>query len=339
MIEALSETYKELAAEAMGVAAAQVSVLMIHRLHEDKNYADQSVYLFFLDRERFPSAVGKVGFDPAGAHYLEREHRGLQSLTEHLKAMPEASVPRPLLYRDVAGCRILLQSALRGDKVATWLSQTGRLNGRFDRFLTWAADWSAALGRATWSDGSGVARDWIDEFNVKLDCTGRSRALLEGAAREVWEAYGRNLPAVLAHGDFCGENILGDERRYGVIDWEHCDETSIPCYDMLDLCLWVVFRVEGHAEPDPFAALERLVNGRDPLARQLRRALGRYAAAMGLKREILPSLLTLAWAGYCLKKLRYLPRDESGRFARARAGVRKILETPPAVLSGDRDTG
>jgi hypothetical protein len=101
----------------------------------------------------------------------------------------------------------------------------------------------------------------------------------------------------------------------------------------------VVFRVEGHAEPDPFAALERLVNGRDPLARQLRRALGRYAAAMGLKREILPSLLTLAWAGYCLKKLRYLPRDESGRFARARAGVRKILETPPAVLSGDRDTG
>lgn len=337
MIDVLSETYKQLAAQSMEVFPGQVSVLMIHRPHEDKNYADQSVYFFFLPRERFPSAVGKVGFDPAGAHYLEREHRGLQSLTERGKAIPADSVPRPLLYREVAGRQVLLQSALRGEKVASWLTPGLRLNGRLGRFLAWAADWNAALGRATRTDGGGLVPVWTEEFNVKLDRTGRSRRLLDGAARDVWERFGQTFPAVLAHGDFCGENILEHDEHYGVIDWELCDELSMPCYDILDLCLWIAFRTEGHLEPDPFAALERLLNGRDPLARELRCTLGRYAAAMGFQREILPPLVTLAWAGYCLKKFRYLERDETGHFARARIAVRKILDTPAEVLSGDRE--
>jgi hypothetical protein len=335
MIDALSETYKELAAETMGVSPNQVSVLMVHRPHEDKNYADQSVYFFFLPRERFPSAVGKVGFDPAGAHYLERERRGLQFLTERGQAIPEKSVPRLLLYREVGGRQTLLQSALRGEKISTWLTPGTRLSGRLGRFLAWAADWSAALGRASRTDGIGLVPTWTEEFSVKLDRTGRSRVLLDGAARDVWAGFGRSFPAVLAHGDFCGENILGDDERYSVIDWELCDELSVPTYDIVDLCLWVAIRTEGHVEPDPFAALERLLHARDPLARELRRTLGRYAAAMGIARELLPPLVTLAWAGYCLKKFRYLERDETGHFARARVAVRKILDTPPEVLSGE----
>ena len=88
-------------------------------------------------------------------------------------------------------------------------------------------------------------------------------------------------------------------------------------------------------EPDPFAALERLLNGRDLLARELRCTIGRYAAAMGIARDVLPPLVTLAWAGHCLKKFRHLRRDESGHFARARVAVCKILDTPAEVLSGD----
>lgn len=337
MIEALSETYKAMAAKAMGVRASDVSILMIHRPTEDKDYADQSVYLFFLPHERFPSAVGKVGFDPAGAYYLERERRGLLSLTERGNGIPEASVPRLLHYGEVAGRQALLQSALRGEKVSTWLTPGTRLHGRLGRFLEWAAGWSAALGRATRTDGASLVSVWTDEFSVKMDRTGRARALLEGAARRVREGFGGTIPSVLAQGDFCGENILGDDERYGVIDWELCDEHSLPTYDIVDLCLWVAFRTEGHLEPDPFAALERLLHGQDPLARELRRTLGRYADETGFSRELLPPLVGLAWAGYCLKKFQHLDRDESGIFARARMAVRKILATPAEVLSGDRE--
>ena len=337
MIDALSNTYRELAAETMGVPAGKISILMVHRPHEEKDYADQSIYFFFLTGERFPSAVGKVGFDPAGAHYLDRERRGLQSLGDREKAIPASSVPRLLLYREVGGRHALLQSALRGEKVSTWLIPGMRLNGRLRRFLAWAADWSAALGRATRTDGEGLVPIWIEEFSVKLDRTNRSRALLDGAAKKVWEGFGSTFPAVLAHGDFCGENILGDDECYGVIDWELCDALSVPTYDIVDLCLWVAFRTEGHVEPDPFAALERLLNGRDLMARELRCTLGRYAAAMGIAREFLPPLVALAWAGHCLKKFGHLRRDETGHFARARVAVRKILETPAEVISGDRE--
>jgi aminoglycoside phosphotransferase (APT) family kinase protein len=337
MIDVLTEAYKELAAGALGLPPGEISILMIHRPHEDKDYADQSVYFFFLQDEEFPAAVGKVGFDPAGAHYLEREHQGLQSLSQHWKTVPPASVPRVLLYQEVAGRQALLQSALPGEKISTWLTPASDLSRRLRRFLVWAAEWNAALGRATRGDAAAMVPFWIEEFCTKLDRTGRSRVLLEGAARTVRDASGGALPAVLAHGDFCGENILGDGERYGVIDWELCDALAMPTYDILDLCLWVAFRTEGHTDPDPFAALERFLNGRDQLAQELRRTLGRYAAEMGIAWEVLPSQVTLAWVAYCLKKYRHLPKDESGHFARARVGVRKILATPGEVLAGARD--
>ena len=211
------------------------------------------------------------------------------------------------------------------------------MTARLSRFLAWGGDWSASLGRATRGEASALVPVWTEEFTRKLDRTGKSRALLETAAREVWDCFDRSFPSVLAHGDFCGENILEHERSYGVIDWELCDEISIPFYDILDLCLWVIFRTEGQGEADPFGALERLLNGNDPLAHELRSTLGRYARRMGFPKEALPSMATLAWAGYCLKKFRYLDRDETGNFARARAGVRKILETPASVLAGERD--
>jgi aminoglycoside phosphotransferase (APT) family kinase protein len=337
VIDALSNTYKELAAATLGVPPGEVSVLMVHRPHEEKDYADQSVYFFFQGGERFPSVVGKVGFDPAGAHYLERERRGLQSLGDCKSEIPSSSVPRLLLYQEVGGRHALLQSALRGEKISSWLTPGMRFNGRLRRFLGWAADWNAALGRATRTERGEATPGWIDQFCLKLDRTGRSRALLEAAARDVWEGFGKTFPAVLAHGDFCGENILDDDERYGVIDWELCEELSVPTYDILDLCLWVLYRTEGQPEPDPFSALERLLNGRDLLARELRGVLGRYAEGMGIRPALLPPLIALTWTGYCLNKFRDLERDETGHFARARVGVRKILGTPGEILSGGRD--
>jgi len=339
MIEALSRTYKELAAETLGLSPSQISILMVHRPQEEKDYADQSVYLFFREGQPYPAVVGKVGFDPAGAHYLERERRGLTALGGCQQTISATSVPRLLLYKEVAGRNALLQSALRGERVSTWLTPGMRVNGRLRRFLAWAADWSASLGRATRVDRGEEAPAWTDEFARKMDRTGRSWGWIEGATQAVRKGFEGSVPAVLAHGDFCGENILGDGEQYGVIDWELCEELSVPTYDILDLCLWVVSRTEGHIEPDPFASLERLIKGRDPLARELRSALGRYAAAMGFDRELLGPLMTLAWSGYCLSKFKHLERDETGHFARARVAVRKILDAPPDVLAGERDAG
>src|SRR2546425_4184375 len=130
MIDALSNTYRELAAETMGVPAGKISILMVHRPHEEKDYADQSIYFFFLTGERFPSAVGKVGFDPAGAHYLDRGRRGLQSPGDREKAIPASSGPPPLLFRGVGGRHAPPPSALPGEKGSTWLIPGVRLHRR-----------------------------------------------------------------------------------------------------------------------------------------------------------------------------------------------------------------
>jgi hypothetical protein len=334
MIDNLMGACRNVAAGALGVDASRVSVMLLHRPHEDKNYADQTIFFFFVRPGSLPSAVGKVGFDPAGAHYLDREFRVLQNLSTRLTGAARDSVPRPLFSGAVAGRRLAIQTALPGEKVSRWIAPAAKAGSRCDRFLEWAADWLAAVGLATRADGSGLIPVWTEEFTVKLDRTGRSRALLESAARDVWEGFGQGFPSVLAHGDFCGENILGNGNGgYSVIDWELCDEFSLPTYDLLDLSLWILFRSEG--ERDPFGALDRLLNGTDPLAGQLRRCLGRYADALEIPHPLLPPLLTLSWAGYCLKKFRFLEQDETGNFARARAGVRKILETEPRFLAGE----
>jgi len=233
--------------------------------------------------------------------------------------------------------QILLQSAVRGQSVTPRIRPGVAVGGFFSRLLDWAADWSADLGRVTRGDAGALVPVWTEEFNTKLDPTGHSRALLETAAREVWDAFGQSFPSVMAHGDFCGDNILENRGQFGVIDWELYDELSIPGYDLLDLSLWCSFRSEGTGEVEPFNALERLLNGLDPLARKLRQTLGRYAQGMGYPHSVLPSLFTLAWAGYCLKKFSYLKQDQTGHFARARAGVMKIAATPPEVLAGWRD--
>jgi len=109
-----------------------------------------------------------------------------------------------------------------------------------------------------------------------------------------------------------------------VIDWELCDELSFPIYDILDLCLWVVFG-RGQGEVDPFNALERLLNGDDPLARELRSTLGRYARRMGFPKEALPPMVTLAVG-------RILPEEVSlpgtGRDGELRQGPRGGEEDP-----------
>jgi len=66
MIEALSKTYGDFAAAGIGARRGDVSVMLVHRPHEDKNYADQSVYFFFLPREKFPIAVGRSASIPPG---------------------------------------------------------------------------------------------------------------------------------------------------------------------------------------------------------------------------------------------------------------------------------
>ncbi len=336
VFEAMGDVYRNLVAEKMVVPPGDLAAIMIHRREDEKKYADQSVYFYFLPREKFPAAVGKVGFDAAGAYFLEREHRGLLSINSLNGGLPAGSFPRPLLFREVSGRRFLLQSALRGEKVVRWIVPGTRRSARLSRFLEWTADWSASLGRATRGEASALVPVWTEEFSRKLDRTGKSRALLETAAREVWDRFDLSFPSVLAHGDFCGENILDHEGSFGVIDWELCDEISLPLYDILDLSLWVIFRIEGRGEADPFGALERLLRGTDPLAQELRSTLGRYARRMRFPEGALRPVAALAWAGYCLKKFEYLPRDEMGSFARARAGVRKILDTPAVVLAGER---
>ena len=296
---------------------------MIQRHQNGRKQANQSVYLFFLPRERFPSAVGKVGFDHASAAYLERERKGLECVRSLTKGQLPGSFPHPLLSREVAGRRFLLQSAIRGEKISSWFTPGSRMSSRCSNLLAWAADWTAALGRTSRGEASALVPVWTEEFTRKLDRTGKSRALLEGAARQVWDGCGGSFPSVLAHGDFCGENILEHRGQFGVIDWELCDEISLPTYDVLGLCLWIVVRREGHLEADPFGALERLLKGDDPLDRALRSLLGSYTRKMGLPWEILPSLLALSWAGFCLMRFHHLELDEFGNFARARAGAQK----------------
>ena len=77
--------FTDIAAQGLGVTPRDLTVMMIHRPHEDKNYVDQSIYFFFLPEQRYPAADeggGRDGGDEPAARALTADEAAMAGAFE-----------------------------------------------------------------------------------------------------------------------------------------------------------------------------------------------------------------------------------------------------------------
>ncbi len=259
-------------------------------------------FLFVLSGERHPhskaifyclpqgrsgqTVVVKIQKGEPHLPLLENEHQRLRALhgLEGLKGL-EASIPRPLLFGEVAGHPVLIETYLPG------IPFSKHARRRDPQCFLRVVDWLQAFHTRTRGAAVRLAPEEIRRYF--LDPVEPAMRLLDGrrAVRSSLDAYRRRaedlagtpLPFVFGHNDLCLNNLRLQGDRLGVIDWEFSRYPDLPLADLLNAFLFFAMTWKRLSYPEAF----RLAfSGDNPLAQLLRRCTREYCSHLGLSASL-----------------------------------------------------
>ncbi len=131
----------------------------------------------------------------------------------------------------------------------------------------------------------------------------RTRELAEPLTLQV-------LPRVFEHGDLSSPNVLIDEGRVGVVDWELANPTGWPAVDVYFFLTYVAFaRSDAGSTGKHVEAFADAFFGSPAWARPY---VMDYAKALGLSSRSLRPLFLLTWARYVASLVARLQDDKEG---------------------------
>ena len=264
-----------------------------------------------------PTVVAKVS--PV-AERLEHESGALETLAKAARSAG-AEVPRPL-GRSVlgSGTSVVLQTPVAGRVLAEHVAgRPARFERALERIAAWLLEWqqSSARGAALApriEEVLAAATTVAAMLDSGEEYLGRVRAL---AARV--EAA---IPLVAAHQDLTAINVLDDDGRLGIVDWEHARADGLPLTDLL------------YAAADLSAAVGRYADRRGAFLdcfsedgrwrSLLAHAERRVARGLGFSEEAADLCFHACWAHHAANELR-ASGGEPGEFvelARLAAEIR-----------------
>jgi hypothetical protein len=202
------------AAADLGVSHGAASLLTLH----DAATSSRSVLLLFDRKSPSPRWALKISRRTDPTTRLEHERRGLAAAH---RASPRvaAHVPAFLGVVNAEGCTASVETAAAGVSLSSFL-RSARNDAAKEETLDAIARWICELARTTATPSSAVET---------------LRARIASTAGPATASFVRQLPAVpgvLQHRDLGGTNIIVDEGRFTVIDWEH-SRVGLP---LLDTC-------------------------------------------------------------------------------------------------------
>jgi hypothetical protein len=120
---------------------------------------------------------------------------------------------------------------------------------------------------------------------------------------------GREVPIVLAHGDFTEANCLFDVggRLAGVVDWEVANGDSLPLLDLLQL-MPVGGEVAADGRWQRFGAW--LTLWREPARVVADSVMGGYIKALDVPIQVIPALTMMQWATHVAERIEARRGDE-----------------------------
>jgi hypothetical protein len=239
-----------------------------------------------------PSLVAKVPRSDASPPALAREAINLRAL-ESLAAGGLTGIPRLVPASTLPG---LLETVVPGQEI-----HPARVRRDPDRYLDAVVSWLINLHVASRGDCGDAPRWWEDSVERPLQ---RIEALFAPGTRErELTAHTRalaeplraaGLPHVFEHGDLSAPNLLLDDDRVGVVDWELGDPEGLIASDLFFFLTFVAFARSRANSMQRYREAFREAFFVDGAWTQ--RWVRRYASRLELDSASLPALFVLTWA-------------------------------------------
>jgi aminoglycoside phosphotransferase (APT) family kinase protein len=257
-----------------------------------------------------PGAVVKVARRAEDDAATRREHEVLAVVRERLDDRLKGSVPEPIALLGEQGRMAIVQGSVAGvsalARLRRWPQPTGR--GRRDLALTaeWLASLHARTARLRAVPGSPA---WLEHVDAPLErfasCfeVGEPVVRLLERLRAHAAAAASGLPIVTEHRDLGPWNVLIDDGRIRVIDWEAARDGPAMTDLVYAILHWSFVANGATSEADRRSLVRGLLAGAGgPPGEQVRGTLHRYGDAVGVDRQLIPSLVVLTLAGQALDR-------------------------------------
>jgi hypothetical protein len=176
-----------------------------------------------------------------------------------------------------------------------------------DRLATWLAGWSHAT--AAVSSAGILTRELAGAASV-LEPRIPSSAGYFAHLSQLIASQGDSIPCVASHNDLTMWNVLVQESRLGILDWEGARSRGIPLVDLFYAVVDAAAACESYR--DRRAAFESCLTGvrresMEPLVQ-------RVGQPLGLSREAVEVCFHLCWLGHAANEVRRRPKDPAGPF-------------------------
>lgn len=266
--------------------------------------------LVFADDRDAPELVLKVNRDPGYPDSVEREFAGFSAVHARVRACG-AGIPRPVFLERVGRHVVFGQTALPGRPFpARAFQRSERVRSRLvaplvDRAFDWLTAFHVETSSGTWTlDARFIderCRAVFDAVVARYPEAGAWREELRGIERRLAKFEGALLPRGAVHGDFTHANLLFDDQRVSVVDWEDCEPDGFPLTDVFFLVCQLALSYHGE-ETTGTASFRRFLGGEGPVRKRVVDGLHAYAARLGFDPRLVGLLLPSFLGGLLVKE-------------------------------------
>lgn len=271
------------AASHAGLATTGLSAISLGD-YRDSGRGKEIAFLFAPEQAR-PSVIAKTTPVPQQQSRLQHERDSLLGLRASLDDDLCATLPVPLAVFDSPQGLTCCESHLPGRAIYVEMRGSWRPERLVERHFGLAHGWLAQFQKATIADPAATG---LGEAMRKLLEQGglpeAGQALLTERIALVASLAEQALPSVAIHGDFWARNILIEDSRIAVFDWELFQRQGLPLTDPIHFAIsyglsypWRLGRWVDRAE-----AFRRSFDPAGPLRPVIERHLRGHCRAMGL---------------------------------------------------------
>ncbi len=228
--------------DTLKIPIARPSNLSFMQIGSLGNYPGKISFLIFEKGGKVPLLIAKISRFQDNNSHLEKEYKNLLYVRSISSDIIKNSIPYPLFYGDIAGCKVLLTNALHGSKINTFpLRRQSLKRGTFRKNFRAAIRWLEQFHKETATKKILTPGEIecllfkpLRSLTTTFDFSHKEKAYIDTVAASLRNLSKKEILLQFRHGNFSPSNILVSPRNeIGIIGWECFRPEGLALHDIL----------------------------------------------------------------------------------------------------------